>query len=230
MSSLSKKILLPLFIVLVIGGVYLILPNLWANSVPRVLNRDIGSFLVIDQSDFSRSPPELILTDVHLVNPEAFGSGDAITIEKINVVFDDYSHSPYHIKSITAQHINGKFIARDGRDNFTEIHKLLMDRKIQTPRGEMAKTVTLKKFIIHDTKVSSEDGKTVTQLGDKSLTPQGDMANNPALQNVIIDTLGTIIEQQQNGANLMAVDDLATKAKETVKSIGDSIKGFLNSP
>lgn len=220
------KFLIPLIIILAAAGYYFA-PVLWAKSVPGFLNKNIASFIVVDDAQFSRSPPELILTNVHLQNPAQFGLDDAITIGKINIVFDDYSHSPYHINSVTVQHIRGKYIEREDTDNFSILHAALMDKKIQTPRDELAKKVILKKFVIHDASVTSEDGKTILPLPQKSLTP---IENEMVLQKVIIDVLGTVIEQQKTGTVPLAVNSLAGKAEETLKSIGESLKNYLTTP
>lgn len=234
--SCSAKKMLPLVSVMALGAVafgvalWVYTPTLFARAVPRFLNERIASFIVVDQAEFTRSPPELILSGVHLQNPAAFGAGDAVTIGRVNVVFDDYSRSPYHIHSLTFQQIAGKQIIRDGHDNFSALHDILMDRKLQTPRGELARKVVLKNFILHDVRVTNEAGTVTTPLAEKRLTPQGAMANQPPLQTVIVDVLGTILEQQQSGTTVLAVEDLADKAGKTVRSIGDSLKEFLTTP
>jgi hypothetical protein len=228
--SRSFKIFSVLLIVVIGGVAFYMAPNMFASAVPDYLNKNIGSFLVIDQSDFSRSPPELVLKGIHLKNPGEFGAGDAVTIGQADIVFSDYSHDPYNIKSITLQNIQGKQILRNDTDNLTAVHSLLMDRKYQTPHGQMAIPVNLGVFITHNASVTSEDGKNATPLRDKNLTPIGTMADHPPLQNVIVDVLGSVVEQQQEGTNRLAVKDLADKATETIKNIGSSMKSFFSAP
>jgi hypothetical protein len=228
--SRPLKIIIVLLIVIFGVGLYISAPGMFAAAVPDYLNKNIGSFLVIDKSDFSRSPPELILTGIHLKNPGEFGDGDAVTIGQANIIFNNYGHNPYSIKSITVQNIHGKQIVRGDTDNLTAVHSLLMDRKYQTPHGLMASPVVLDKFITHNADVSSADGKVVTPLNDKNLTPVGAMAQNPPMQNVIVDVLGTIVEQQQAGTESIAMKGLADKAAETIKNIGSSMKSFLSGP
>ncbi len=230
MKHSAKFAVIALVLVVAAAGAYITLPNMWAKAVPGFLNKNIGSFLVVDHSEFVQSPPELILTNVHLKNPAEFGTGDAITIGQINVVFNKYQRNPMDIKTITVQKVSGKQLVRDNVDNFKVIHKMLMDKKVQTPRGTMANTVVLGRFIIHDVRTESADGTIKTALSDKSLTPVSAMANNPPLQNVIVDILGTVIEQQQAGVTPPVIEDLKNEATKTIQSIGDSIKSFLTTP
>jgi len=231
MSRPLKIILSVLVIAIaVLAAGYCLVPNIWAKSVPGFLNEKISPYIVVDQAEFTHSPAELVLTGVHLKNAPQFGEGDAITIGKINVVFDDYSRSPYHINSITVQQVSGKYIARENTDNFTVLHKDIVDNLIETPRGELAKKASLKSFIIHDIRLANEDGSIITPLAEKRLTPQGAMANQPVLRDVIVNVLGTVIEQQQGGTVVLTVNNVTGKAEEVVKSIGDSIKSFLTTP
>jgi hypothetical protein len=220
------KIISLLLIVLAAGVAVYMAPCIYTASVPEYLNKNIGSFLVIDEATLTRSPPEMVLKGIHLKNPGEFGNGDAIMIQQANVVFNSFSRNPFEIKSVTLQHIRGKLIVRDKTDNLTAVHSLLMDRKYQTPHGEMAKPVVLENFIIHDNVISNEDGKIVNQIPDKALTPAV-QAENPSLQSVIVDVLGTVVEQQQSNQGDIAVQNMADKATETIKEIGTSIKSFL---
>jgi hypothetical protein len=228
--SRSFKIIIVLLIVILGAGFYLAAPGMFAAAVPDYLNKNIGSFLVVDHSDFSRSPPELVLTGIHLKNPGEFGDGDAVTIGQANIVFNNYSHNPYSIKSITLQNIHGKQIVKGDTDNLTAVHSLLMDRKYQTPHGLMASPVVLGTFATHNASVTNEQGTIITPLKDKNLTPVGAMADNPPLQNVIVDVLGTIVEQQQAGTDSLAMKSMADKATETIKEIGSSMKSFFSGP
>lgn len=218
-----------------------LLPPLWARAAPQFLHENIGPFLVVDKAEFSRSPPELILTGVHLLNRAEFGAGDAVSIGHINVVFNNYNLNSPSIKLVTVKEIRGRLIKRGGTDNLEFLHAQLMDRKFQTPRGKMAEPVKMGSLIIHDSIVQSEDGTIVTPLTDKKMTPAQEMAQSPPLQKVIIDILGTVIEQQQAGTKVIvlentkdkAIDELG-KAAEKFKAIGDAIGstigGFFLSP
>ena len=226
MSRRISKFLLPVCVLVILAaGVIYTLPDMWAKGVPGLLNKQVSPLIVVDKASFNRSPPELVLNNVHLLNPGAYGPGDAIAIGQINVVFEDYSRNPYRVKSITVQNIRGKYQYRDNRSNFVALHRALMERKIQTARGELAKNMTLQQFVIHDALLASADGQRIVPLAERRLSP---VDNERAVQDVVLDIFGTVIEQQLDGTTVFAVDNLATKAEETIKSLSDSVKGYFS--
>lgn len=230
MTRSVRYMLISFALVILIGAAIATLPGILVKKVPDYLNTHMASFLIVEEASFTRSPPELVLHKVRLKDPAVFGEGDAMRIDRINVVFKDYSFNPMQIASITFHHVRGEYKKRDKANNFAMLLQMLMERKGETPRGLMAQKASLSAMTVYRSSVQNEDGSVAIPLADKEFEPTGAMTEAVPLQHVIADVLGAVIQHEQEAVELLTVENIKEKTKGVVKSISDAFMDYLTKP
>lgn len=205
-------------------------PHMLAASAPDYLTKAIGPYLVIEDAYFIHSPPEMVFEKIHLKNPKAFGGGDAMQIDRINVTFKSRAISPMQIDAVTLHGVRGEFRMREGVTNFDVMLKVLMDKKSDTPRGFLARKAELGRVAMHRTSIQNEGGGNVVALEDVELNPTGRMKDPVTLQHIITDVLGAAIVHEKGAVGYLAVENIKDKTRKAVKSIGEAVKDFLSTP
>lgn len=219
-----------LITVLVAISVCLLLPGLVAKQAPAYIKTHMASFIEIEKAEFKHSPPELILHKVRLQDPQGFGGGDALRIDRVNVTFAGYGLRPIEISALTFHNVRGEYKKRDEANNFAILLQQLMERKGETPRGVLAFKTKLDHMAIYRSSVQSEDASALIPLADKEFKPTGALENIVPLQYVIADALGAVIVHEQEAADLLTVEQIKEKTRGLVQSIGDAVKEYLTTP
>lgn len=228
----SRSYLVPLILVVVVvlAGAAYFLPLLWAKGVPGYINQHVSPLIVIESASFSHSPPELILNKVHLKNPAAFGEGDAIIMDRINVVFEGYSRNPTHIRSIVVNDVKSRYIVRGNTDNFSALRQEMTIRKNQVARGQLAKSVMTDSIFMGPSTMQNEDGSIARAIPATEINFTNNPSSLPNGQRVIAGVMDLIIQQEQKGILGAKVEGFKEKAEETIRSIGQAIRDYVTQP
>lgn len=232
MSRSVRHSLIFAVIAVVIGGaVCLFLPEIMVKKLPDYLQTHMVPFLHIESAEYKKSPPELILHEVRLSDPEGFDGTDAFRVDRINVTFE---RNPFwgdiQITNITFHRVRGEYKVRGKANNFAILLQRLMERKGQTPRGLLAKPATLQEMTIYRSSVQNEKATSYIPLADRDYAPTGALTDAVPLQNIIADTLGTMIQHEQEAVAVLEVQEIKEKTKGLLKSLGDSVKEYLTTP
>lgn len=205
------------------------LPKLWARSAPAAIQEHFPN-VTIGSSDFRYSPPRLVFKDIHVLNTAEFGGEDAIRIGQVELLLGGYRYNPLVIRSITVQDIKGKLVTKGTNDNFSILYQKFLNKRDEVPVGGMARETKLERVFFRNSSIQNYDGSIIYPIADTNFEPVGALTGTVTVQYVIADVLATIARQQSEAAPALMVKSTGEKLKDTVKSIGQAIENYLNSP
>lgn len=194
-------------------------------KIPQALQNEFGLNIVVDDVHIGFGP-KLVLTDVHIKQPQGYGEGDALFARKVIVDVDGYGRDPLIIRSIDIESLESFPMFVNGVDNFTVLQNIVNARYTPPVNGHWVTPTVMQNAQLRDVKVHINGG--VGQLVDRNAQPMGTLAQPLPLKKIVGQLLYNVIDYQKNGLPHATVQDLKSKAKSIIDEGAKNIQGLID--